>query len=111
LFGLNVKVVTIGPQFGSKSLEYKYQSLSIVALKIRSISSPTLAFPAEAEVDHLAGFRICGWQIPAAMKDRTKRKDFSRIGWKCSNNEARRNLVDGWQIQMPLFSADHADFR
>jgi len=37
------------------------------------------------------------------MKERTKRKDFSRIGWKCSNNEARRNLVDGWQIQMPLY--------
>ncbi len=71
--------MTIGPQFGSKSLEYKYQSLSIVALKIRSISSPTLAATEEEEVDHLAGFKICAWEIPAAMKHRANRKGFNRI--------------------------------
>ena len=38
--------------------EYKYQSFSIVALKINSISSPTFTSCEEVEYVHLAGVRI-----------------------------------------------------
>ena len=52
-------MVLIGPSSQSNSEEYKYQLLSIVDLKIKSISSPVLADSTEVEVVHFAGASTC----------------------------------------------------
>jgi hypothetical protein len=51
-----LKEVLVGPSSQLNSEEYRYQSLSIVALNINSISSPTFVWLVEVSYFHLAGF-------------------------------------------------------
>jgi hypothetical protein len=67
----------MGPSSQSNSEEYKYQLLSMAAVKIKSSSSPILAEEVEVLVCHLAGVSTC-----------PKTNDFERI-----INKSGRNLI------------------